>query len=340
MSRTVSVTNSSAALAAVENPGFFALSIRKDAKTGRPKEYNGALFLTATYTTADGRKTDGWFTLAQDVPLNRGLADPADVNDTRNKWEATRFKLETTRSLAGDFGQFLDKLNPIYNAEVQRLAQEHPDQELAMKIQPLMKYTLSRTNATNPNGPIEDPLIYFKMMKGNYPGTFPISFLRNTPKCVILDASKVIEGPDGKARYGQATIDDGSGNEIPVTVDNAYKFIVDGAVLKAGSRVYMPSAVRSSGGVSMPIELVYAIVEIKQGGGWEDEDAYAPTLPAKSDVATSETTPAVAPTVATPAVESVTPAIDPAVDDAAAAAVASAVNEVLGTADGIAALKF
>ncbi len=307
--RTIKVFTDVQALNAVKaNPnGVLGLTVKKDRKTGKPKEYQGTIFMNATYTIG-AEKNDGWFVLTEDVPLSRGVADPLNKDDKRNQYKGTRNQLEMKLSQAGSIGQFFDLLNEPWKALIQTMnnAKEIPGGS-ARKLHELLQYTLSADNVENPGAKLDDPILRFQVNEGVFSKDYPYAFLRGQPKTVFLDYRTRYIDEQGKEQFKLASFKDDSGNDILVTVDNMHKFITNGSVLKRGSRIMVPSGSRSKEWISLPVDINKAIIEPRsEVAGFSDElpvDMNA--LKAALPVATrplDTTAPAQAPTV-TPTVE-------------------------------------
>lgn len=259
---------------AAKQPGFFKSAAKKDPKSGLIKEYQGASFYNNEYHFG-GKTYGGWFTTTEDIQI-RGVADPTNKEDKRNAFDSTRNKLEMKMSEAGVLGQFLDQLNKVYRAEAERMiaAEEFAPAD-AYPIRDIVGYNFSKknTNKEIAGKPREDPVIYLKFSPGNFPATFPAKFLQNQPKFVVFDTTKQIKRPNGRIAFAQATVEK-DGKTVPVSLANAniHEFIGNGSILKAGSRLFIPSISLSSTGISMAVNIIHANIEPRQEyEGFDDE---------------------------------------------------------------------
>ncbi len=261
MAGAIKVFTDVEALAAVtaDPKNVLSLTVKLDPKTKLPAEYMGTMFLYAKYKI-NGMTNDGWFRITQDIPLARGVADPTNTADSRNKFAGTRNQLEMNLSQSGHVGQFLHKLNPVWNEKIEELNTAGTVIKAKREVHQLLQYKLSADRAKDANKEIEDPVLRFQIEPGTFSDKYPYVFLRGQKKTVFLDARTEYKGPDGQPQYKEAMITDENGKEVPVTIENMHKFITSGSVLKAGSRIMMPSAARSSAWISLPIVINKAII--------------------------------------------------------------------------------
>jgi hypothetical protein len=274
--RTIKVFTDREALNAVkaDPEGFLDLKVKIDPKTKEPKEYQGSIYLNATYKV-NGSTNDGWFTTTEDIPLMRGCADPTNKLDKRNEFEGTRLQLEMKRSQSGPMGEFIDTLDGVWVKKTEKMTAEKkiPGVTKYHRLHRLMQYNLSEKNKENPEGVIEDPVLRFQIDKGVFSKDYPYAFLRLQPKTVFYDYSTKYVDERGNTQYKQATIfDDATGKDVLVNTDNMHRFITSGTILKAGSRIMMPSASRSGSWISLPIIINKAVLEKRaEVEGFSDE---------------------------------------------------------------------
>lgn len=243
---------------------FMDIKIKLDKTSGKPKEYKGTFFMNVEYNI-NGQKSYGWFKITEDLPINRGIADPTDAKDTRNKHEGLRLTLEIKRSQAGTLGKFIDMLNQVWLMWVEDLVAAQKLIRGSRKIHELMRYRLSEESDT-PNAPIEDPILNLKMERGAFPPSYIHKFLAGNPRVQFFDFTKPAKG--ATPPYKVAMLD----GDVPVTLDNMHQFIKFGSVLKAGSIVHFGSAARSASWISMPINIHRVIIAPKPDTiGFSDE---------------------------------------------------------------------
>lgn len=231
------------------------IRVKTDPKTKKPIEYQGTTFMTITFNI-NGSTNDGWFSITQDIPLAKGIADPADANDKRNRFAGTRLNLEMKFSEAGKFGRLIDMFNTIWLMWVDDLIAEKVIVRGSRKIHELMQYRYGEDHPEHPNEPLADPAIRLRIESNNFSPKYKHKFLAGKPKTVFLDYTTAEIAPNGAVVYREAVVDG-----TPVTVNNMHKFIINGSVLKAGSRIMMPSASRSQLWISLPISINKMIIE-------------------------------------------------------------------------------
>lgn len=277
--------------AAVNSGKVLSLSIRKDRATGKPKEYQGTIFMNAKYKI-NGSENEGWFTITQDIPLSRGVADPADKDDGRNKFAGTRCNLETKRSMAGPIGRFFDKLNEEWIKLIEDMNEKKELIKGSRKIHELMQYKLSEDRTDELAGAlIDDPILRFQVEAGVFSQEYIYHFLRGQSKTIFLDARTAYKDANGATQYKLAQVIDENENEVPVTIENMHRFITSGSILKAGSRIMMPSGARSAGWISLPIIINKAIIEPRvEVQGFSDEISFDTVKTEFTSVLTTTTT--------------------------------------------------
>jgi len=175
-------------------------------------------------------------------------------------------------------GKFIDLLNTDFKNEIARLtAEKDPTTGKPLlviadrKFHDLMQYKLSAENEKTPGALIEDPILRFQIEKASFSKDYMYPFLQNQPKTIFYDYDTKYIDTNGKEQFKTATIEE-NGKKIPVTIENMHKFIKYGTVLKAGSRIMIPSAAKSSAWISLPMIVNKAILQ--QGvavSGFSDE---------------------------------------------------------------------
>lgn len=237
------------------------------------KMYKGTYFLDAFYRLSDAvPKSSGWFHI-KDIPLTTGVADPADKDDQRNEFEGTRLNVQTNRSVSGTLGVAIDKLEGQWQAQVADGIKTGTIIIDNQKIKSLMQYKTSKKNKTTPNAPIDDPPLRIKIDFDPFPKTFVPSFLAGKPRTQLFDFDKQYTNDKGEIAYREATVivDD---KEVAVGEKNVHLFITDGSIIKTG-RIMMTSVSVSDGWISMPINLITAVIQRGGEGGFEDDNAGA-----------------------------------------------------------------
>jgi len=265
---TIKVISAAQALEAVRTNPEGVLMIKK--KAPGAKKYKSD-FYDLKWTAGPVVASDGWF-LVENIKL-RGMAIPGDASDMRTQHESMRLRLETKMSNAGPFGQFLLAVNDEWINKVKSMIAAGDMAEDGQKIHDLLRLKLSKKNAENPGGKLDEPTISFQIDFKPYPATYPHKALRGLPRTQFFDASKEFQDPTnaaGPKQYGAATVPDDAGNEIPVNANNIHEFVTDGVMLVKG-RINISSAVISATWISAPIHIQYALIRpLVHGSGFED----------------------------------------------------------------------
>jgi len=246
-------------------------------KKKKNKEYTGTVFYNCSLKV-DGKKSAGYISFNKDIPLTKGVADPANKDDQRTKFPGTRLNVETSLSRAGCVGRVLEKMTPSYNAQVTKMIEAGDMEE--KPIHPLMQthYSTKKDVPVEYRGkPIPDPKIRFKLDFKPYPANFPNKTLAGQPKTQILDWStrKIIVEKDGKAREefsAAVVLVDGTEDQYePVGELNVHKFITPGSVLKRG-RLQLNSANCNAQCVSLPIIASKLVIQKGAEEGWQEDN--------------------------------------------------------------------
>lgn len=232
------------------------------------KEYSGTRFMNAYYNIGDNIKKDGWFSI-ENVALSNGYADPADKQDKRNTYKGTREQLETTVSKAGDFGQFLLKLNPEWIKQAKHIVETDKKAD-GQKPHELLQSVLSKKNETNPCGPIEDPIVRFQVDWKNFPAKYKHKFLAGQPRTQFFDYRTKYTDENGKVQFKPAVVIGDDGSEEPVNDKNAHKFITKNSIIRHG-RLNAPSVPISQFWISHPCIMTRCVIEPGVEDGFSDE---------------------------------------------------------------------
>ncbi len=225
------------------------------------KSYKGTKFVNVTWNIGDKKKASGWFGIG-DIPLSNGVADPKDTADPRNEFEGTRLQLQTTLSQAGEFGKFLVAFNPHWRKAIQTWSQQPGNLSIgSRKIHDLLQDKLSERNEKNPNAPIEDPIIRFKMDFSKFPAKFRPACLAGQQRTQIYDYRQRYTDENEGIRFRAAMIrDPATGADVPVTEHNVHLFITRNSIIRY-ARLYIQSVPFSSSWVSLPMLLTTVVVE-------------------------------------------------------------------------------
>lgn len=237
---------------------------KKDDKT-----YKGTRFLNAYYNIGTDAKKEGWFSI-ENVELSNGVADPNNKEDKRNEYEGTRLQLETTVSKAGDFGEFLLKLNPEWKKLVTQLSEAGTINMKDRKIHGLVQSTLSDENKTNPGGVLEDPIVRFKIDFDAFPQKYKHKFLVGQPRTQFFDYRTRYVDENGREQFKAATVVNDNGEEELVTDKNMHLFITRGSIIRRG-RIMMPSIAVSQSWCSHPIVMNRCVLEPGSEDGFSDD---------------------------------------------------------------------
>jgi hypothetical protein len=237
------------------------------------KMYKGTYFLDAFYMLNDAiPKAPGWFHI-KDVPLTVGVADPADKEDQRNKFDGTRMNVQTSRDKSGNLGVAIDKLEAQWQSQVAEGIKNGSIIIDNQKIKSLLQYKTSKKNTTAPNAVIDDPPLRMAIDFTPFPKTFVPSFLAGKSRTQLFDFDKPYTNEKGVTAYREATVIVGD-KEVAVDESNVHLFITNGSVIKTG-RIMMTSVSVSDGWISMPINLITATIQRGGDGGFEDDNAGA-----------------------------------------------------------------
>lgn len=238
------------------------------------KAYRGTRFLMAHWNIGSDFKREGWFSV-EDIEITRGVADPADIGDSRNAFEGVRLQLTSTVSLAGPFGEFLLRMNPVWREIVAKLIAAGTIDAEGRKIHDLLQTHVSKTSDRNPGAPIDDPFVRFKIDFSRFPQNYKHKFLVGQPRTQFFDYKTAYVDDRGMTQYLPATVaDPTTGEQVPVVESNVHLFVTDGCVLRKG-RIMMSSAVVSQSWISLPIHIGRAVIETQGNAGFTDEMTYA-----------------------------------------------------------------
>jgi hypothetical protein len=299
--------------AALADPSkILTLEKKKDDKT-----YKGTRFLNAFYTIGADTKKEGWFSV-ENIELTDGVADPANNKDQRNEFEGTRLQLQTSLSKAGAFGQFLMLMDPAWRKLVADSAASGLINMNGRKIHPLVQTHLSENNPKNPNAPVDDPIIRFKIDFDTFPQKYMHKFLVGQPRTQFFDYRTRYIDENGREQFKIAMVKNDAGEDEPVTDKNLHKFVTKGSILRKG-RLMAPSVPVSQSWCSHPIYINRAVIEPGAESGFSDESgdavvANANVKAALTPVVAPVATPVIVPTAVTAAITAAAP-----VDDVTAA---------------------
>lgn len=269
MSNKVTVTPISELLAALKSgrPNVINARVRK----GPTKLYKGgAYFVNLTYNLSDANTTaGGWFSI-RDIPITKTVADPNDVEDTRNENKSTRMNVQTSVSASKELGEALTLLQPQWLALVERLIKDDTINFNGHKIHDLLQLTTSKKKHGKAAVVIDDPIIRLKVDFSTYSAKHPIAFLAGSQKTQIFDYNKpYIE--DGKLKYRPATvINPKTKQEELVGESNMHLFLVRGAIIKHG-RIDLSSFCVSDGWISLQMCVATLTIEIPTDTGFDDD---------------------------------------------------------------------
>lgn len=272
---SIKVFTAQEALASAQIDAGRVLSIKAKKEN---KYHQGTRFFDAKWNVGQHTNKEGWFSV-DEVPLTAGIAAPGTKETNPSaEFEGTRLQLTTKLSKAGKWGQFLDLLEPKWEEQVKRLADENVIDLDGKKVHPLMQRNFSKkTKAKDTEGkslanqPLTDPTIRFKMDFNVFPPKYPHKFLVGVPKTQIFDYRTRTVNEKGVEQFKLATIVDDFGKEVPVDANNVHKFITPGSVLKKG-RIMMNSVSESQGWVSLTPIITRAVIEPAGEEGFDDEE--------------------------------------------------------------------
>lgn len=308
---TIKVFAASDALAALRTNPDKVLTIikKKDDKTFKA----GCWFMDNRFTIGAHPPSEGWFSI-KDVVLTRTVPDPSDASDRRNEnnedGKDPVLQLETNLSNAGDFGQFLFELDPIWKAKIQKMTDDGVLNIGKRNVVGLVQTHLSLDNKTNPGGEIEDPIVRFKVDFSTFSDRHPTKVLRSKQKSQFLDFDTAYVDAAGVTQYHPAkVVDPITGELVPVNPYNLHLFATEGSIIKEG-RIMMTGVPVAKISVSMPMFAQRIVLKRADEVGFSDEPAPVAPLAAANNAlsALGGVAPTTPPVATPPAAPATTPA--------------------------------
>lgn len=235
-------------------------------KKNKPKKNYKVSYLDI-FIKAEGHTGPAIFK-ANDVEITYGLRDPAyEENDDE---EGPR-KLSVCTSVAdsGKFGEMMEKLNPLFVAEVERCAKEKIIVKAKRNVKEFVSthYSSDRTDE-KAGEEFDSPLINFKIDFSLFPDNYPRKFLRGKPKSMVYDFTNDYKDANGRTQYKLAKTPDGDALDD----SNAFMFLTSGSVIKEG-RIHMESLAVSQNWISVPTLAGKLVVDPAGDGGFDDDAA-------------------------------------------------------------------
>ncbi len=269
----MSIINASEALNAIKAAPETILTLVK--KPGDKTYTGGVKYLTAQWNIAG--KTLGWFS-ADNIKITKGMPDiippvPHKNDIDKRTYENMRLQIQTSVANAGDFGQFLNLLDPVWTKLVATLSVKGGLIGLSdRKTHCIVQTKTSLKNEENPGALIEDPIIRFKISFAKFPGTFKPESLANQPKTQFFDFKKPYTDEEGKPQFRQATIKDPvTGKEVLVDESNLHLFLTRNSIIRRG-RFMMTSVSISQSYVSFAMEAGRLVIESAPPTVFSDDD--------------------------------------------------------------------
>jgi hypothetical protein len=283
-------------------------------KDGKIKTFNGSFF-GDTKLILNGNKSDPFFSwvaptttlengssVTQGIRLRRGLADPNKpaAEEKRNGYNGSMYwQIEIYIGSAGALGEYAMRIHKEWKAGADALIKSGAVDSEGKMIHPFVDTHYPREHPTTPKGPREEgkEILHMKIDPLKcYPDAHPIKALAGKAKTIILDYEKPYTTADGKTDFRPATVVNDDGVEEPLSKENAWKFINNGAQVMA-LRCYHGSYSVSDKWISNPVEVLRVVVKTGRASGeMEDEEQLAApemVLPATAAVAPAVTSPAV-----------------------------------------------
>lgn len=224
-------------------------------------------YLNVYWNIGSFTRREGWF-YVKNIELTAGIADPSRKTDPRNSYPQMRFKLQTTLSKCGKFGQFLNLIQQQWRNQINDLIDKRYIDVEGKKIHDLLQYNVSKKNSKNPGAPIEDPIIRFSIDFKTFPKNYRHVFLQNKPRTQFFDAKKKYINNKGETKYEPATITNDDGTQEPITADNVHKFVITGSKI-ISAIIMITSASVSDGWISLPLVAHEVVIEQGSGEGFE-----------------------------------------------------------------------
>lgn len=250
--------------------GLLDVKMKMDRKTKTVATYSGVMYMTVRFCV-DGTYHEGWFKVTDEIPL-RGMADPNNKDDKRNKFEGTRLTLECKLSNSGYMGKYLNIVNKVWLMHVNQLVSEKAFILGRRGIKPLLQTHTSMENPTEPNAPIDDPAVRFSISTGKFSERHYIEFLRGRPETEFLDAANAMTDSKGKTIYSSPMVKV-DGKSVPLDWKNIHLFVKYGSRLMPGSIIHASSASVSQAWVAVSIMIHRAIIKPPVSySGFDDDD--------------------------------------------------------------------
>jgi hypothetical protein len=272
MSNDQKIFTAEESLAAIQVDPSKILTIkrRKDEKVHK----NGTKYLDVRFNIGTFVGKPGRFSF-KDVPISRGLADPADTNDPRNDPSQNRRNIiQTTAKKLGPFGQFLILLNRQYMSQVNGLIESKWIFEKNKKPFPIIQTHISENAAENAGGELDDPIVRFTIDWKKYSDKHYIPELRGQTVTQFLDfRTRYIEtkGERSFERFKPAMVTDPqTGEQVLVTEANQHLFVTNGSIIRRG-RTEIDSITIGKNWISMDMTLTRTVIEPGQEGAYSDE---------------------------------------------------------------------
>lgn len=257
------------ALAALREKGASVVTVGKavEAKSGADTSY-----CRLNWNIKDVPPKAAVFFVAKDIPVMRSVNDPKDASDKRNKYLATqqkkKLKLQTTVKTSGDLGTFLQLFADRFEEIVRAAEGDGMLKVLRRQIHTIVQSKVADSAKEGAGNPIEDPIIRLDISFDPVNEKFPVHELRGKPTTHIYDFDKCKQLGNN---YVYATVKEGDA-DVPLNVDNLYKFLTAGCIVKK-LRFRMDSIAISQSWVSLPITITHMWVQ-RPKGGFKDNDIF------------------------------------------------------------------
>lgn len=215
----------------------------------------------------------GWVRWTGDIPVYSGPMDPA-LSAYAENGKSNSHKLTVTVASAGKLGEFLAAVNKEFLACV--TDSDFADGSLITSFL-RTHYTKKATDKQKRGLPLEEPLINFSIVFGNFPTNHPDKSLAGTPRFTVSDYStrEVREVRRGGKRFNQVLysplLAEVGGVKVPITADNVHLALDSRCVIK-DIRFVLCDVSAAGSFVSMRADIHKLIVEVPEFSALDAED--------------------------------------------------------------------
>lgn len=237
------------------------------------KNENGVVYIDIRFRI-DGKLYEPWFKV-RGLKLLRGVADPTDTNDKRNRYvtdknQNIRFSVSVSGRDYLALTDFLKELNIVWLRKIETLKTQYPFMKNKLPKDLLVLEYGANSGPDKAGKPLEDPIIRLKVDFKKYPANYFIPALAGKPKTTVYDASKP-KRVGGKTTYEKAVVVGDDGAPADLDENNAHKFITRGSTI-VEARINMGSACVSNMGITASLHIVNMVLDRSNDIIFDDED--------------------------------------------------------------------